>query len=108
MRAFLNKFFARHYFQVQDSLVDYMTSEDFHALLDTQELRILDIGSGPAVASLAISDMVACILDNLRQTNQQVKGRKVRISYVLNVEDLKKSVKVLDEALKVYPGRTNK
>lgn len=37
------------------------------------------------------------------------KGRglnEVRISYVLNVEDLKSSMKVLDEALKVYPGRT--
>lgn len=32
---------------------------------------------------------------------------EVRISYVLNVDDLAKSVKVLDEALKVYPGRTN-
>jgi len=32
---------------------------------------------------------------------------EVRISYVLNVDDLNKSVKVLDEALKVYPGRTN-
>lgn len=31
---------------------------------------------------------------------------EVRISYVLKVEDLKKSVKVLEEALKVYPGRT--
>jgi len=31
---------------------------------------------------------------------------EVRISYVLNVENLKKSVKVLEEALKVYPGRT--
>ena len=30
---------------------------------------------------------------------------EVRISYVLNVEDLKQSIKVLDEALKVYPGR---
>lgn len=30
---------------------------------------------------------------------------EVRISYVLNVEDLKKSVLVLNEALKVYPGR---
>lgn len=30
---------------------------------------------------------------------------EVRISYVLNVEDLKSSVKVLTEALKVYPGR---
>ena len=32
---------------------------------------------------------------------------EVRISYVLNVDDLKKSIKVLEEALKVYPGRTN-
>jgi len=36
------------------------------------------------------------------------KGKdEVRISYVLNVSDLEKSVKVLGEALKVYPGRTN-
>ncbi len=37
------------------------------------------------------------------------KGRgknEVRISYVLNVDDLKNSIRVLDEALKVYPGRT--
>ncbi len=36
------------------------------------------------------------------------KGRglnEVRISYVLNVEDLKNSMKALEEALKVYPGR---
>jgi aspartate aminotransferase len=31
---------------------------------------------------------------------------EVRISYVLKVEDLEKSMKVLDEALKVYPGKT--
>lgn len=31
---------------------------------------------------------------------------EIRLSYVLNVEDLKKSVKILEEALKVYPGRT--
>ncbi|MCK9270800.1 MAG: pyridoxal phosphate-dependent aminotransferase [Bacteroidales bacterium] len=31
---------------------------------------------------------------------------EVRISYVLKVEDLKESMKVLGEALKVYPGRT--
>jgi aspartate aminotransferase len=32
---------------------------------------------------------------------------EVRISYVLKVEDLKKAMKCLEEALKVYPGRTN-
>lgn len=38
------------------------------------------------------------------------KGRgknEVRISYVLNVEDLTNAMAVLQEALKVYPGRTN-
>jgi aspartate aminotransferase len=37
------------------------------------------------------------------------KGRgldEVRISYVLNVDDLKSSMIALEEALKVYPGRT--
>jgi len=31
---------------------------------------------------------------------------EVRISYVLNCDDLRSSIKCLDEALKVYPGRT--
>jgi aspartate aminotransferase len=33
---------------------------------------------------------------------------QVRAAYVLCVEDLKNAVKCLEEALKVYPGRTNK
>jgi len=32
---------------------------------------------------------------------------EVRISYVLNVDDLSKSMKCLEESLKVYPGKTN-
>lgn len=38
------------------------------------------------------------------------KGRgldEVRFSYVLNLEDLRNAMKCLEEALKVYPGRTN-
>ncbi len=31
---------------------------------------------------------------------------EIRISYVLNTKDLKRSVKCLEEALKVYPGKT--
>jgi aspartate aminotransferase len=30
---------------------------------------------------------------------------EVRLAYVLNVNDLEKSMKCLSEALKVYPGR---
>ncbi len=32
--------------------------------------------------------------------------RQVRLAYVLKVEDLREAVRVLEEALKVYPGRT--
>jgi aspartate aminotransferase len=32
---------------------------------------------------------------------------EARIAYVLNQDSLKKAVKCLEEALKVYPGRTN-
>ena len=31
---------------------------------------------------------------------------EVRVAYVLNQEALKKSIEILDAALKVYPGRT--
>ena len=31
--------------------------------------------------------------------------REVRLAYVLNIESLEKSIQILDEALKVYPGR---
>ncbi len=33
--------------------------------------------------------------------------KEVRIAYVLKIEDLKNAVKCIEEALKVYPGRTN-
>ncbi|MDD4032548.1 MAG: pyridoxal phosphate-dependent aminotransferase [Bacteroidales bacterium] len=33
---------------------------------------------------------------------------EVRIAYVLNCEDIKKALRCLDEALKVYPGKKNK
>lgn len=36
------------------------------------------------------------------------KGKnEVRIAYVLKIEELKKAMKCLEEALKVYPGKTN-
>ena len=81
-------------------------------------------GAFYVVAKLPIDDsdkFCQWLLESFNYENQTVmfapasgfystpgKGKdEVRISYVLNVEDLKKSVKVLEEALKVYPGRTN-
>ncbi len=38
-------------------------------------------------------------------SNQELGKQEVRIAYVLKKEDLQKAMKVLEEALKVYPGR---
>lgn len=84
MRAFLNVFFTRHFFQSQNSLIDYMTSQDFLNIVDSGRLRILDVGSGPAVTSLAVTDMLACLLENLEYVGEWPKGKTVNITYVLN------------------------
>ena len=81
-------------------------------------------GAFYVVARLPIDDsdrFCRWLLEDFEYDNQTVmlapaigfystEGRgmdEVRISYVLNVEDLKKSMKCLEEALKVYPGKTN-
>lgn len=84
MRAFLDVFFTRHYFQVQDSLLDYMVSGKFIDSLANGKLQILDVGCGPAVASLAITDMVRCILEYLRYTGGLPRSRLLNMTYVLN------------------------
>lgn len=84
MRAFLVKFFTRHYFQVQNSLLDFMTSQDFLDIVGSGHLRILDVGSGPAVASLAITDMLSCILNRHADLREWPKGKAIKLTYVLN------------------------
>jgi hypothetical protein len=84
MRAFLVKFFYRHYLQTQNSLVTYMISNEFLDIIRSGHLQILDIGSGPAVTSLAITDMLVYILEYLRDKEEHSDGKKVRINYVLN------------------------
>lgn len=84
MRAFLVKFFTRHYLQTQNSLVDYMTSQDFFDIIRSGHLRILDIGSGPGVSSLAITDMLAYILEHLRDVGEWSESKIIKVDYVLN------------------------
>lgn len=84
MRAFLEVFFTRHYFQIQNSLISYMVSQDFLDIVNSGHLRILDVGSGPAVASLAITDMLASILGHLKDMGEWPKGKIVKVTYVLN------------------------
>jgi aspartate aminotransferase len=40
-------------------------------------------------------------------TTKGVGNNEVRMAYVLKKEELSKALKVLAEALKAYPGRTN-
>ncbi len=84
MRKFLEFFFTRHYFQTQHSLLGYMTSNEFLGLLTSGELRILDIGCGPAVASLAITELLARILRHLKHIGKWPKSKAVKMDYVLN------------------------
>ncbi len=83
MRAFLVKFFVRHYLQTQNCLLNYMISQDFIETIRDRHLRILDIGSGPAVTTLAITDMLACVLRHLRDEGDW-SGNKVTVDYTLN------------------------
>jgi len=81
------------------------------------------LGAFYVVAKLPIDDsdkFCQWLLEDFNYNNETVmlapatgfystKGRgmdEVRISYVLNVNDLTNSMKALEEALKVYPGRT--
>ena len=84
MRSFLKKFFTRHYLQAQSSLVDYMSSNDFIDIIKNESLTILDIGSGPAVTSLAITDMLTYIIEHLQDIGEWSKGRVVKINYIMN------------------------
>lgn len=82
-------------------------------------------GAFYVVAKLPIDDsdkFCQWLLEDFKYNNETVmlapatgfystKGRgldEVRISYVLNVQDLANSMKCLEEALKVYPGRKSK
>jgi len=84
MREFLIKFFARHYLQIQNSLIEYITTQDFYNIIRLGHLRILDVGSGPAVASLAITDMLVCLIEHLKSEGIWPRGKRVKIDYILN------------------------
>ena len=70
MRAFLEKFFVRHFFQVQDSLLTGDVFKIIRNIFDTSgPVTILDIGAGPAVASLGLLKILSQLEAdvNLRQ-----------------------------------------
>jgi SAM-dependent methyltransferase len=83
MRAFLETFFTRHLFQLQRSLAEYITSIDFQKAIQFGPLRILDIGAGPAVASLGITDLIHRMAGD-GVLRAYTYPRAVRMVHVLN------------------------
>ena len=61
LRAFLDKFFARHFFQVQNAMLQQETFERLLKAINNETVTIADIGCGPAVASLAILNLISHI-----------------------------------------------
>ena len=83
MRAFLEIFFTRHFFQLQNSLIAYATSVDFSETIQCGRLRILDIGSGPAVASLSLIDAIDRRMRDADSSLSQRYG-SLHMTHVLN------------------------
>jgi len=83
VRSFLNSFFARHFFQVQDSLLALASGVVLGCPRERRSFSFVDIGSGPAVASLALMDMLDCV-GSLGPEADQTGSYPIRISVVLN------------------------
>jgi len=84
MRAFLNAFFARHFVQVQHTLLASVAPPDLLSLAATGQISIADVGSGPSVAAIAVIDLVAHIRRILLERSHSVEKRPLAVSIVLN------------------------
>jgi ribosomal protein RSM22 (predicted rRNA methylase) len=58
MRSFLDRFFVRHYFQIQNAIVEHFLSGPAIEQMNHGRFQVLDIGSGPAVGILAVTEII--------------------------------------------------
>ena len=84
MRAFMDRFFARHFFQTQDSLVEYFASPAFEAAARRGYIHVADVGSGPSVASLAVADLASTTIAATRQAGRIRIAGRVAVHVALN------------------------
>jgi SAM-dependent methyltransferase len=84
MRAFLYIFFTRHYFQAQNSFIEHLISDEFISIILDGQLHVLDIGCGPAVVSLAITELLDSLVKILIETGQWSRPRILELTYILN------------------------
>jgi SAM-dependent methyltransferase len=82
LRVSMDAFFARHYFQVQDSLLDFFASPALPAVARRGTMHVADIGCGPAVAALAILDAASVTMELLE--NGGAGPRPLTVHLTLN------------------------
>jgi len=78
MGAFLRDLFPRHFLQVQDCLASVTDRLLPQRLGSVSDVNIIDLGSGPAVASLAITSLVSQCLA------ARGLGQFAKVNYILN------------------------
>jgi len=83
VRAFLDSLFARHFFQVQDSLLAFVLHLVASQPMEHGTVCFADVGSGPAVASLALMDLLNCVQE-IQEEHRAGRQRRIGISVALN------------------------
>ncbi len=78
LKEFFTQFFVRHFFQIQDCIFPLLLDEETD-IRSTGILHITDVGCGPTVVSLAISDLV-----NTLQNSPALIDKIVSLEYTLN------------------------
>jgi len=99
LRGFLDRLFARHFFQIQNAILSQDTFERLISAVQHRNITIADIGCGPAVASLAILNLASNVCCKL--------NKKIYVNVILNdisVEALAVGRKMLEAYAKHLHG----
>ncbi|MDD5063988.1 MAG: hypothetical protein PHQ35_04405 [Phycisphaerae bacterium] len=67
LRGFLDRLFARHFFQIQNAILQQDTFERLVSAVQRRNITIADIGCGPAVASTAVLNIVSKVCCKLNK-----------------------------------------
>lgn len=96
LRGFMDKFFARHFFQVQNAVLQPDCFERILTAIKNGNITIADIGCGPAVGSLALLNILSYISRSMR--------RSVNVNIVLN-DTVPEMLAAGYEMLNIYKNR---
>jgi len=99
LRGFLDRLFARHFFQVQNAILQQDTFERLVSAVQRRNITVADIGCGPAVASLAILNLASNVCCKL--------NKNIYVNIILNdisVEALAVGRKMLETYAKHLYG----